>query len=167
MGPWLVAVWPPFNSANVSRCAHCLNYIYAPQAVLQIETLDYFPAGSSFLTAGLSVSHVHIRPPSLEENHTLSTLVAFPFNCQINICSCQSPAHCIYVLLLPRGLLLWATPEERNCWHLAGPEVKLLWIVQRWLEACGEACGRKYTQYLYVPARITCMILSPSRRIVM
>lgn len=126
MGPRL-AISPPFNSLHVYQYAHSLNYIDAPQAFPLMESLDSLqPGSSSFLTASLSVSHVHIRPLTSEEKQKLSNnkiihtsnitkththswqqqyLSAFPFNCQINICSCQSPTHRIMCAfsLLPRG----------------------------------------------------------------
>lgn len=93
-----------------------------------MESLDCVQPGSSFLTVGLTVSAVHIRPPahlggkkkntgfsnnkslhvsSLTHTHTRmwqqQHLPPFPFNCQRNICSCQSPAHrviCAFSLCL-------------------------------------------------------------------
>lgn len=92
-----------------------------------MESLDCVQPGSSFLTVGLTVSAVHIRPPahlggkkktgfsnnkslhvsSLTHTHARmwqqQHLPPFPFNCQRNICSCQSPAHrviCAFSLCL-------------------------------------------------------------------
>lgn len=120
-----MAISPPFNSSHVYQYAHFLNYRDAPQAFPLMESLDCVQPGSRFLTVGLSVSSVHIRPPTSEEKrlsnnkiihtsnlthkgpHTqswqLQHLSAFPFNCQINICSCQSPTHriiCAFSLCL-------------------------------------------------------------------
>lgn len=117
-----LAISPQLNSSRVYQYAHSLNYIDALQAFLVMKSLDCIQPGSSFLTTGHSVSPMHIRPPTSEEiiksymhstthtnTHTHSLqwqhLSAFPFNCQINICSCQSPIHRIICAfsLLPCG----------------------------------------------------------------
>lgn len=124
MGPWL-AILPQLNSLHVYQYAHSLNYIDAPQAFLEMKSLDCIQPSSSFPTTGHSVSSVHIHPPTSEEKQRLSNnkiihafnhthkhthtdflqqqhLSACPFNCQINICSCQSPTHhiiCVFMLL--------------------------------------------------------------------
>lgn len=144
MGPRL-AISPPFNSSHVYQYAHFLNYIDAPQAFPLMESLDCVqPAPSQW--ASLSAP-CNIRPPTSEEKQRLSNnkiihasnlthkskrtrahtqswqlqhLSAFPFNCQINICSCQSPAHRIICAFFPRRasrvwhfkVLLWAVRED-------------------------------------------------------